>query len=446
MWLGVEGEGEVADASGIMLNIDDEVPARGHFAEGGTGGSGEQARHYSQQGMPPQYYQQQGFPPYMQHGHPGHGHPGMGPFAQHPGVAPFQSARGQHYMNQQAYGQPPYQGGSMPYQGGPRYQGAHGPSIYQDPWSGGGGPGWGARQPPGYRDFASWAADRDPRSRDDRSKTSAPATEARDRNPPWGVNTRDWEVALDRRGQDLGIDVLQVGNMLSVSRVKPGPVKTFNQSNRDLRINVGDNIVAVNGAIGSCEAIIGAIKNNQKLTFRVSRLLEFGATIVKRNTLGLDVAHAGSSLRILRVGDGPFREWNSGAGNDDTVIRYGDLCIEVNKVRGRSQDLLAAIKAVNVGEELSLLFSRCVYSRHVTNAGGPGGAQHKGSDGQGSQQGTSQRGSQDEHDEDDSYELDEETSPDQTPEPSPRVSPDPSPKMSPEASPRGGHIALPIPD
>jgi len=165
---------------------------------------------------------------------------------------------------------------------------------------------------------------------------------------PTGRNrTRDFEVKVDKDGEELGLDVLHEDNeTLLISRIKDGPLLSWNTSHPDCCVQQGDRIVEVNGKRGSSELLIATIRGERALQLTVRRLLEF-VVVVQRPTngnarLGLDVMQYERSLRIEQVGDGPFRCWNDRAGLDRQV-RASDFIVEVNGVRGTSNELLQAI-------------------------------------------------------------------------------------------------------
>lgn len=165
---------------------------------------------------------------------------------------------------------------------------------------------------------------------------------------PTGRNrTRDFEVKVDKDGEELGLDVLHEDNeTLLISRIKDGPLQSWNASHPDFCVQQGDRIVEVNGKRGSSELLIDTIRGERALQLTVRRLLEFIVVVQRPSTgntrLGLDVMQFDRYLRIEQVGDGPFRCWNDRAGLDRQV-RASDFIIEVNGVRGTSTELLQAI-------------------------------------------------------------------------------------------------------
>lgn len=165
--------------------------------------------------------------------------------------------------------------------------------------------------------------------------------------PSGRSRTRDFEVKVDKDGEELGLDVLHEDNeTLLISRIKDGPLQSWNASHPDFAVQQGDRIVEVNGKRGSSELLIDTIRGERALQLTVRRLLEFIVVVQRPSTgntrLGLDVMQFDRSLRIEQVGDGPFRCWNDRAGLDRQV-RASDFIVEVNGVRGTSTELLQAI-------------------------------------------------------------------------------------------------------
>jgi len=179
---------------------------------------------------------------------------------------------------------------------------------------------------------------------------------------PRGRNrTRDFEVKVDKDGEELGLDVLHEDNeTLLVSRVRDGPLQSWNASHSDCCVQQGDRIVEVNGKRGSSELLIDTIRGERALQLKVRRLLEFIVVVqrpINGNTrLGLHVMQFGRYLRIEQVADGPFRCYNDRVGLDRQV-RASDFIVEVNGVRGTSAELLQAIHN-DTCLRLQLLLSR----------------------------------------------------------------------------------------
>jgi len=100
----------------------------------------------------------------------------------------------------------------------------------------------------------------------------------------------------------------------------------------------------VNGKSGSSQLLIDTIRGERALQLTLRRLLEFIVVVQQPGNarLGLEVRQEERSLRIQQVWDGPFKCWNDRAALDRQV-RTGDFIVEVNGVRGTSDELLQAI-------------------------------------------------------------------------------------------------------
>jgi len=169
----------------------------------------------------------------------------------------------------------------------------------------------------------------------------------------------EFKIHITKDASGLGIDVLiYEQGVLLVSAIKQGPILMWNQKHhekmRSLVVAAGDRIVAVNDVTGGCEELIEALKVNQTLDIHIRRCLEYDIVVTRAGRLGIDITQKKDSLGILRVADGPVRDWNKSAPMD-LEVRAGDSIIEVNSVRGTSEQLLEAIK---VSDQLRMRIRR----------------------------------------------------------------------------------------
>jgi len=170
----------------------------------------------------------------------------------------------------------------------------------------------------------------------------APATSSRPRRP----RTQEFEVLIEKEGEELGLDVLQHDwETLLITRIKEGPLRLWNQRHPQHGIRHGDRIVEVNGQRGNSELLIATIRSEWSLRMVIRRLVEFGVSVQRPNghRLGLDVMQQLRSLRVLQVREGPFRRWNAGV-TFDFQVQPTDYIVEVNGVHGNSASLLQEIQ------------------------------------------------------------------------------------------------------
>eukprot|EP00440_Ansanella_granifera_P027593 gb/GFBE01029976.1/.p1 GENE.gb/GFBE01029976.1/~~gb/GFBE01029976.1/.p1 ORF type:complete len:301 (+),score=36.83 gb/GFBE01029976.1/:1-903(+) len=166
----------------------------------------------------------------------------------------------------------------------------------------------------------------------------------------------EWQVALSKDGQELGIDVLQhEKDNLRVTKIKAGLIQMWNRQNRDQAVRPGDRIYAVNGETGNADWIISAIRSSSnEVVLGVRRLLWLRLEIVREpaGTLGIDVASHSRHLQVLKIRSGPLLDYNNEA-DCDRQVRANDHIVEVNGVRGTAEDLLKAIRTA--GTRLNFL-------------------------------------------------------------------------------------------
>merc|ERR1719482_430618 len=90
------------------------------------------------------------------------------------------------------------------------------------------------------------------------------------------METNTFAVAITRApGQQLGLDVVDIGSALKIVGVYEGPVKRWNAANADSYVQTGDRIVGVNGVIGNPEKLAGLLKNSSSMTLLITRQAVF---------------------------------------------------------------------------------------------------------------------------------------------------------------------------
>lgn len=195
----------------------------------------------------------------------------------------------------------------------------------------------------------------------------------------------------------LGIDVLQLDmDLLVVTRVKDGPILNWNNAHFEPEVvQAGDVVLEVNGATGTGEDLVAALKANQTLVVMLGRgsredlpaeILRHmetdeeadyarqpkcvqvpDATIDVRidrtnhTRLGVEVdPSAEGYLRVLGVGDGPVKAWNDAQDKADTRMLPGDIVVEVNGKRGHTPLMLEEMKH---RQPLHIRLARCHESK-----------------------------------------------------------------------------------
>jgi len=92
--------------------------------------------------------------------------------------------------------------------------------------------------------------------------------------------TKEYDIELDRTdGSKLGIDVAPAHEAhpqahLLIEGISEGLVQTWNDTHPDLRVEVGDSIVEVNGYRGDLRKMIGECKMDQLLHVRLQRVAD----------------------------------------------------------------------------------------------------------------------------------------------------------------------------
>lgn len=191
--------------------------------------------------------------------------------------------------------------------------------------------------------------------------TTSPESQA---EPGWdGLDYKEFEIDVLKDEDQLGVDVLQhmTGSLL-ISRVRPGSVQSWNQRRPDMAVQAGDRIVEVNGQRGPSAQLVSAIRSEWRLHLLIRRQLKFSVSLPEfSGQLGLDIAMLESALKVLKVKEGPIKDWNASCAKDIEVMPE-DSIVEVNGVKGSPADLLQAIRSQQ-GQRLDLAFSRSPVAR-----------------------------------------------------------------------------------
>lgn len=168
----------------------------------------------------------------------------------------------------------------------------------------------------------------------------------------------EYMITLDKRkGERLGIDVVNDGLSLMIEGVHAGLVQKWNEkSSEGLTVKRGDYFVEVNG-IREMTKLVEELRKEQVLKIKCHRAgmdessmvigastassarpelgSEFSITLdqTKGDLLGIDVESdsLGGSLVVERVNAGLVQSWNEN--NAGQAIRQGDCLVEVNGIR-----------------------------------------------------------------------------------------------------------------
>jgi len=144
----------------------------------------------------------------------------------------------------------------------------------------------------------------------------------------------------------INLDVTDCVSLIVVD-IFDGAIKLWNaQHPEGPNLQVNDRIVSANGQSNDADKLLTALKHSTTWTLVVQRPVEFKAVINRAGSLalGMDLRYApnGTTLMISEVvvEDGPIKDWN--ALSTDWRIKKFDRIIELNGVRGSSQELLHA--------------------------------------------------------------------------------------------------------
>jgi len=142
----------------------------------------------------------------------------------------------------------------------------------------------------------------------------------------------------------INLDVTDCVSLIVVD-IFPGAIQLWNSQHPEgPNLQVNDRIVKANGQSNDADKLLTALKHSQTWTLVVQRPVEFKAVINRAGSLalGMDLRYApnGTTLMISEVEDGPIKDWN--ALSTEWKIKKFDRIIELNGVRGSSQELLHA--------------------------------------------------------------------------------------------------------
>lgn len=157
----------------------------------------------------------------------------------------------------------------------------------------------------------------------------------------------EFRVNMERHEHDtigINLDVTD-GVSLIVVDILQGAVLKWNEANREeMHLQMHDRILEANGTRGCADGMLSVLKQNTTWELVVQRPREFRVVINRTDALalGVDLRYApnGKTLMISEISDGPIKEWN--ASSPTWQVKELDRIIELNGVRGSSQDLLSA--------------------------------------------------------------------------------------------------------
>lgn len=153
------------------------------------------------------------------------------------------------------------------------------------------------------------------------------------------------DVGKDSKYASLGVELDAVGGVYAmVIKVSEGALSRYNAlTTPDLRVQVGDFIMGVNGTTGDTKKMAQLCIDQLELELRFKRAVPFSVTIDKtsaQNSLGLDLDYldAGISLHIRDIKDGLIGDWNRT--QKDREVKSCDRIVSVNGFRGEAKKLL----------------------------------------------------------------------------------------------------------
>jgi len=135
------------------------------------------------------------------------------------------------------------------------------------------------------------------------------------------------------------------GKTLYVTKVNPGPFKDHNaKADINAQLRLGDFIMSINGKEGDAKAMMEELKTKTDLEVKAVRAEEITVAVDKKDVktaMGLDFPKKpmGNALLIVKVGDGPFKEWNDTHAGEHQKVCDGDRIMSVGGANGKATDL-----------------------------------------------------------------------------------------------------------
>jgi len=154
------------------------------------------------------------------------------------------------------------------------------------------------------------------------------------------------KIEKDPKAKKIKMHGLEVddsdGKYLYVTNMKAGPFQTNNEKEGVHKMRPGDFFVKVNDKEGDSKAMLEELKTKTDFEIVARHADEITVAIDKKEAkapLGLECPKkpTGNALLILKVGDGPFKEWNDA--NEERKVCDGDRVVSVAGFQGKAADL-----------------------------------------------------------------------------------------------------------
>jgi len=149
------------------------------------------------------------------------------------------------------------------------------------------------------------------------------------------------------KGLPIGLDVDMLdGVSLIVDRIKDGGfVKSWNEENPDMALQVHDRIIEVNETRFKAQALAAELHHATVWDLKISRPEPVSVSVEHESkaTFGVDLFPSRGALLIVKIGDGFLHDWL--VANPSASVQQYDRIIQINGVRGNSHKLLRALHA-----------------------------------------------------------------------------------------------------
>lgn len=162
--------------------------------------------------------------------------------------------------------------------------------------------------------------------------------------PPGPASEYTIKFDKDPKAKALGLRVDETDGMyIYVIDVEAGPFQTYNyRADVDKQLRSGDFLVKVNDKEGSSKEMLEELKTKTQFEIVARHPEEFCVAINKKEAkapLGLEFPEklTGNGLLILKVNDGPFREWNDA--NEAHKVMENDRVVSVAGTQGKAVEL-----------------------------------------------------------------------------------------------------------
>lgn len=124
----------------------------------------------------------------------------------------------------------------------------------------------------------------------------------------------------------------------AVGLVDGGVLQEYNAAaSPNRRVCAGDFIIEVNDLVFDSSKMLKAMAEERKLRSKVAPAVAFAIVVDRKGSLGLTTVQdsTSQSLSVMRVDDGPLKEWNKMAPTERMLCPL-DRVVEVNGLRGRA--------------------------------------------------------------------------------------------------------------